>query len=352
MNYKEIAEELKELKENIILIYAFNSIGKTRLSVIYKNITKNPVGEHSGVYYNAFSEDLFVWDNDEENSNAGIKLNIIISNLNNFHSFLDEKIVGEKLALYKPKYKFVFNLYDNLEKGIESISFYLDDEYQKPIKISRGEERIFVWCFFLALFEVDGWANAKNAHMFIDDPVSSLDDYNIYITADSIFNIIQDNFDNNKKILITTHHIGLYSILFNKLRKGEKSGRFKNITKAFILNTNETGLVLNTHRNDVFIFHLHLLQILDTAIKSELFAYHFVLLRQLLENISSFLGKGGIGFALRQIGIDDVEFTGDMINSLSHKNAYQLQYNKMPPAQEEVFKDVFQKILTKYQFHF
>ena len=37
---KEIAQQLKDIEENIILIYAFNSTGKTRLSVEYKNITK------------------------------------------------------------------------------------------------------------------------------------------------------------------------------------------------------------------------------------------------------------------------------------------------------------------------
>ena len=60
----EIAQEIKNQKENVILIYAFNATGKTRLSVEYKNITKNPDdGKHTGVYYNAFSEDLFLWDN-------------------------------------------------------------------------------------------------------------------------------------------------------------------------------------------------------------------------------------------------------------------------------------------------
>ena len=66
MELKKIAEDIKNDLEKIILIYAFNSTGKTRLSVAYKDITKN--GEqHTGIYYNAFSEDIFVWDNDIEN---------------------------------------------------------------------------------------------------------------------------------------------------------------------------------------------------------------------------------------------------------------------------------------------
>ncbi|MCR9289060.1 MAG: AAA family ATPase [Bacteroidetes bacterium] len=352
MNHTEIATQIKKLDENIVLIYAFNGTGKTRLSVSYKDISKDSEsGAHTGVYYNAFSEDLFVWDNDEDNDNAGIKLNINYSSLNAFHSFLDIINIEEKLALYHPKYKFRFNLYDDLERGIESITFYVDEELETPIKISRGEERIFVWCFFLALFDVDSLANEHDAHFFIDDPVSSLDDHNIFITAESIYNIIEDNYL-KKRIIITTHHIGLFSILFDKLKKGQKSGRYNKLTKPYILNIKEGDLNLSSLRNDVFLFHLHLLQTLDEAKESELFAYHFVLLRQLLENISSFLGRGGIGFTLKEIGIENDEETGSLINSLSHKNAYRLQYNKMSPTEEEIFKDIFEKINTKYKFKY
>ena len=84
-----IAQEIKNTKENIILIYAFNATGKTRLSVAYKDITKKEnKGNHAGVYYNAYSEDLFVWNNDEEHDNQDIKLNVLRSSLNQFHSLL------------------------------------------------------------------------------------------------------------------------------------------------------------------------------------------------------------------------------------------------------------------------
>jgi hypothetical protein len=66
MTHEEIAKGLYELPKNIVLIYAFNSTGKTRLSVAYKNYSKaQNEGHHAGVYYNAYSEDLFRWENDE-----------------------------------------------------------------------------------------------------------------------------------------------------------------------------------------------------------------------------------------------------------------------------------------------
>jgi wobble nucleotide-excising tRNase len=350
MTELDIAKQLFENQENIILIYAFNATGKTRLSVAYKNFTKEVnEGNHIGVYYNAFSEDLFVWENDEENDNANIHLNVLFSSLSQFHSFFEEKDIEEKLAMYNPKYKFTFNYNEDPEKGIESVTFYINEENQTPIKISRGEERIFVWCFFLALFEVDVLESLQDKHIFIDDPVSSLDEHNIFVTAESVFELIETHYL-KKRIIITTHHIGLFSILFDKLKKGEKSGRYNKLTKPFILAIQDGNLTLNSLTNDVFLFHLHLMQTLDSAIKTELYAYHFVLLRQLLENISSFLGVGRLNYVLEQIQIENIREVGEIINSLSHKNAYRLQFNKMAEAEETIFKDVFQKIQNKYGF--
>ena len=136
--------------------------------MLFKDATKNGNGEHTGVYYNAFSEDLFVWDNDHENNEENIKFVINESSLNKFHSSLTEDTVREKLEPYKFKFDFTFNVFkDDTERGIESVSFYImDGEEQKNIKISRGEERIFIWCLFLALFEVEGWADNQNNHFF------------------------------------------------------------------------------------------------------------------------------------------------------------------------------------------
>ena len=348
----EIAQQLKANKEPIMLIYAFNSTGKTKLSVEYKNMTKTEDNNHTGVYYNAYSEDLFIWDNDEEHDNANIKLNVIYSSLSQFHSFLIENpdLLSSRLALYNPKYLFKFNSHENPENGIESITFSLEEDGQ-PIKISRGEERIFVWCFFLALFEVDGWADEQDAHFFIDDPVSSLDDHNIFITADTIVDIIEQSYL-KKRIIVTTHHIGLYSILFDRLRKGEKSDRYKNLTKPFVLSKNGSEFELKHHDKDVFLFHLHLMQTLDEAIRNKLFLFHFVLLRQLLENISSFIGSGRVGFILSEIKVGNPNDALEIINSLSHQNVYRFQFNEMSPEQEALFKDVFKKIQDKYNFRY
>lgn len=68
----KIAETLRDTDKKVQLIYAFNGMGKTRLSRAFKELVapKSEDDEGDGptrnkiLYYNAFTEDLFYWDND------------------------------------------------------------------------------------------------------------------------------------------------------------------------------------------------------------------------------------------------------------------------------------------------
>ena len=73
---KEIAQQLRASDTKVQLIYAFNGTGKTRLSREFKELAAEEIdvnGEDlessdlarkNVLYYNAFTEDLFFWDND------------------------------------------------------------------------------------------------------------------------------------------------------------------------------------------------------------------------------------------------------------------------------------------------
>jgi hypothetical protein len=49
-----------------VLLYAYNGTGKTRLSTAFKDLGKQG-DERDTLYFNAFTEDLFSWDNDLDN---------------------------------------------------------------------------------------------------------------------------------------------------------------------------------------------------------------------------------------------------------------------------------------------
>nr|WP_298562971.1 hypothetical protein [uncultured Phascolarctobacterium sp.] len=75
-NLNEIAQELKDSNKKVQLIYAFNGTGKTRLSREFKalvdpkidiDVEETSLASKKILYYNAFTEDLFYWDNDLQN---------------------------------------------------------------------------------------------------------------------------------------------------------------------------------------------------------------------------------------------------------------------------------------------
>src|SRR4030088_2033537 len=82
-----VAVYLRQELENkkFILLYAYNGTGKTRLSTAFKNLGKfvdadGETDKRDTLYFNAFTEDLFSWDNDLENdSERKLKLNPVSS---------------------------------------------------------------------------------------------------------------------------------------------------------------------------------------------------------------------------------------------------------------------------------
>ena len=376
MELKDIAKKIKDAKENIILIYAFNGTGKTRLSVEYKDFTKDADGNHTGMYYNAFSEDLFRWNNDEENNNDKIRLEIVHNeNISSLHKYFgDENPIKEKLKIYQPTYDFRFKyIDDNPEEGIEFIWFFKEDDKNSWIKISRGEERIFIWCFFLALFEFEDFSDTRKDYIFIDDPVSSLDDSNIYLTARTLFELFEECVNNKKKVIVSTHHVRLFSILCDWLSKGDNSSLFKekivrqnkketeegtviketieekNKYWIRILEKSDEGLLLKGRNNGAWLYHLLILQLLKQAADNDaLYLYHYGMLRQVLETIASFLGQGRFGFVLHEIGEPDD--TADKINANTHKRVYDVQNAKLTADNKETFERVLNSVIFKYNF--
>ena len=350
---EDIASELSNDAANIQLLYAFNSVGKTRLSVAYKNASKNEDGTNAGIYYNAYSEDLFVWDNDIENDEVNIRLTVLPSSLSRLHADVNELDIHAKLKPYRPSFDFRFTMNPDAEKGIESISFFPAGTQPGEVpamKISRGEERVFVWCFFLAMMEVEGWADRLSRHIFIDDPVSSLDDHNIFVTASTLYDLIEEHFG-KRTIIIATHHVGMFSILFDWLKKGENSSRYKETTKARILSDKNGTVSMENVHSDVFLYHLRVLQVLEQARReNDVRAHHFALLRQLLENVSSFLGVGRISYALERIGFDDADEVARIVHTLAHRNVYYFEADVLVPDNLILFETIYDRLSAHYSF--
>ena len=149
----EIAQHYRDIleKKKYIICFAHNGTGKTRLSMEFKNIGKqlnqNQPEElqRDTLYFNAFTEDLFVWDNDLENDNQRV---LRLNSQSKFFNGLHELPMEEKIQFFlRELADFDFKIdYNNSQ-----VSFYREFSetmIEENIKISRGEENILMVLLF------------------------------------------------------------------------------------------------------------------------------------------------------------------------------------------------------------
>ena len=94
----DIVKYLRSSDKKYKLLFAHNGVGKTRLSVSFKDIRKSEGKDRDTLYFNAYTEDLFTWDNDLDRdyyNNLAMTNNEILSarrylknNITNYYNFL------------------------------------------------------------------------------------------------------------------------------------------------------------------------------------------------------------------------------------------------------------------------
>jgi hypothetical protein len=170
----------------LVLMYAYNRTGKTRLSMEFKDAGKrkskrNPTGTADTLYFNAYTEDLFVWENDLEGDSVR---HLQINKDSRFFTALTELALDETIAGYLSRYAdFDFDI-DYTEW---KVSFRKGAD--ENIKISRGEQNIFIWCLFMAICErmLDGQAFASSSQSARQQRRPCTDQGNIFIPPCVVF---------------------------------------------------------------------------------------------------------------------------------------------------------------------
>lgn len=226
-NLDDLAIHLRQKLQDkkFLLLYAYNGTGKTRLSMAFKELGKQD-GQRDTLYFNAFTEDLFAWDNDlDGDSERVLKLNTSSS----FFAGIEELEMENRIRPFLHRYAdFYFTI--DYEQGAISFSREVDGTPIDNIKISRGEENIFIWCFFLAIVQlvVDGDdAYSWVKYVYIDDPISSLDDNNAIAVASNLAQLLQ-NKNSPARAVISSHHALFFNVIHNELdaRKSKKTASY------------------------------------------------------------------------------------------------------------------------------
>lgn len=349
---KEMAEYFRLLLDvkKYILLFAYNGTGKTRVSVEFKSLgqqLKEETGEKTAdtLYYNAFTEDLFYWDNDlEYDTDRLLKLN----SDSRFFAGLKELEMESRIRPLLHRYvDFDFSI------GYEesAISFFREVRIGNAthrfdnIKISRGEENIFVWCFFLAVVQlvVDeeesyNWVK----YIYVDDPISSLDDNNVIAVASHLAQLMSGN---DVKVIVSSHHTLFFNVLCNQINKAEQ---------LFLQKDTINGMyVLKDTTKTPFFHHVALLKELKKASDSgELYTYHFNTLRNILEKTASFHGFAHFSSCIKKTDDDpDAIVHKRILDLLSHGNYSLFDSVEMVQENKEHFKRILNNFLADYKFN-
>ncbi|QTM00392.1 AAA family ATPase [Mannheimia sp. ZY171111] len=378
---KEIAKEnenLKKFEEN--LEKAKRPEGKNKLNKMIEGIKGNirdkenelsnpPDSRTKILYYNALTEDLFYWNNEFENE-FHPTLKIQSNNFVNWvlHFFGDKDIIENFHRYTNTKLTPIFSNqdYDNEHPNrswANEVSFSYeggDERSKKKIKISHGEERCFIWSIFYTLIyyvlgdisEQSDESEFKDLkYIFIDDPVSSLDDNYLILLAVDLSKLIKSYKSTNINFIITTHNALFYNVLFNELDRDDPVYEYKGSKNAicYVMRLQENGTYqLNPSNDSPFSYHLYLKKEIESAIKNNsIQKYHFHFVRQILEKLSTFLGYKDWSKLLPEHS----DYLKRLINLSSHAKYATEEISEIIPSDKEKLKELIDYINKKYHFN-
>lgn len=342
---KNLRAELQSKK--FVLLYAYNSTGKTRLSTEFKNLGKKG-DQRDTLYFNAFTEDLFQWDNDLANDRERV---LKINKDSRFFAGLGELEMDNRIRPLLDRYAdFDFRI-DTSEWEVSFSREVQDGEKLETIdgiKVSRGEENIFIWCFFLAILRLvlDGAEAYKWVkYIYIDDPISSLDDNNAVLVAHHLAQMLNDAPD-RLRLVVSTHHVLFFNVLCNEMKKPRKYFLTRE-PKA-----GAAGVAIRDTESTPFLYHLASLVELHEAQQSgALFTHHFNMMRRVMEQTACFFGYERWDQCIVP-GDDDPNGTvyKRVIDLMSHGDYSLYEPREMMQENKDHFARVFRQFISRHPF--
>jgi len=347
-----LRQELESKK--VVLLYAYNGTGKTRLSMEFKRWIRLD-GTRDTLYFNSYTEDLFQWKNEDGDLRLALdKESHFFDGL--FDLEMDNRIrpllrryadFDFRIDTQEPAVRFSRVIHEyNKATGIEASSL-VDN-----IKVSRGEENLFIWCFFLAVVELamdpDIEAYRWVKYLYIDDPISSLDEHNAIAVGNHLAQILGRP-ENRLKAVLSSHHPLFFNVMHNEL----DARKSKVVSAHFLARAGNDGYTLSHTGATPFFHHVALLtQLYQADQTGALYTYHFSLLRSVLEKSASFHGYSNFSACLAPDDDDpDGVLHARLINILSHGNYSLFEPQEMLPENKAYFRKILHGFLRRYPFN-
>jgi len=354
---KDLVGDHRPLKD-LVLLFAHNASGKTRLSMEFRQIGKTfdsdeNVTSRDTLYFNAFTEDLFSWNNDLEYDTDRI---LTLNSDSAFFNGLRELELAAKIQSFLNNYvdlKFDINYDTSTVAFSRSILVDGNEQTISNIKISRGEETLFIWCFFMAICQLAidkdpayNWVK----YMYIDDPISSLDENNSIAIACDLCSLLTSE-GNEIKTVISTHHSLFFNVLCNEFGRKVKNKKY------FLHNKGASGYALQDTNDTPFFHHIATLNELKNIIDKQddenppkIYTFHFNALRSILEKTATFFGYDKIDKCIN--GLEDEVLFERALQLFSHGKYSIFDPVEMGDDNKDLFIRIFKGFTDKYDFYF
>jgi wobble nucleotide-excising tRNase len=205
-------------------------------------------------------------------------------------------------------------------------------------------------------------------YIYIDDPISSLDDDNAIAVACDLAKLIRQLTLGASaaplKIIVSTHHSTFFNVMCNEISRGKEDDERKVKNKRYFLHRisskpNENNQRIEKYKlrsteDTPFFHHVATLTELQKAADPEngvLYTFHFNALRSIMEKTSAFFGHNDIGFCLKALDNEkDRALFNRALNLLSHGGYSLFEPTIMGDDNQKLFRQILNDFISRFQF--
>jgi wobble nucleotide-excising tRNase len=179
-------------------------------------------------------------------------------------------------------------------------------------------------------------------YIYIDDPISSLDENNAIAVAHDLAKMLYDA-KSRAKFVISSHHALFFNVVCNEL----KSQKHK---KYFLHRPDrKESYTLRATHHTPFFHHVAMLSEIHRAVETgNLYTYHFNVLRSIMEKTAVFFGRDDFGTCLS--GLEDEALYSRALNLLSHGKYSLYEPVEMLEDNKILFRRILNDFLDKHAF--
>ena len=200
-------------------------------------------------------------------------------------------------------------------------------------------------------------------YLYIDDPISSLDDNNAVSVACDLAKLLRRTASRKDangeaapiKVIFSSHHALFFNVMCNEIGRKIDDSPSVNHKRYFLHRPVDEGTYKLQPTGDTPFFHhvatLAELQRAADPTKGTLYTFHFNALRSIMEKTASFFGHSSIAFCLKALDNDvDRALFNRALNLLSH-GAYAIhEPTEMGEDNKQLFRRILSAFITRFDF--